>query len=131
MSTKKEQKKKELKKPKKSKHIVLKIFLILLLILGLSAGFLIYKINKNGGGMSGLLTTVLGQEDVKLEDVDPIHILVLGTSQDMSDTIMVCSYNPKTQEASMLSIPRDTYTGKNKNNAQAYEKINSRYIAGG
>ena len=78
-----------------------------------------------------MLTTVLGQEDVPIEEVEPINILLLGTSQDMSDTIMVCSYNPKTQQASMLSIPRDTYTGKNKNNAQAYEKINSRYIAQG
>lgn len=133
MSKNKEQKKKEksTKKKKKSKHIVLKIFLILLIIIIASIGYLAYKTKKNGGGMTGLLTTVMGQEDVPIEEVDPINILVLGTSQDMSDTIMVCSYNPKTQEASMLSIPRDTYTGKNKNNAQAYEKINSRYIAQG
>lgn len=133
MSKNKEQKKKEksTKKKKKSKHIILKIFLIILIIIIASIGYLAYKTKKNGGGMTGLLTTVMGQEDVPIEEVDPINILVLGTSQDMSDTIMVCSYNPKTQEASMLSIPRDTYTGKNKNNAQAYEKINSRYIAQG
>lgn len=133
MSKKSEQKKKEkkAKKKKKNKHIILKIFLIILIIIIASIGYLAYKTKKNGGGMTGLLTTVMGQEDVPIEEVDPINILVLGTSQNMSDTIMVCSYNPKTQEASMLSIPRDTYTGKNKNNAQAYEKINSRYIAQG
>lgn len=133
MSKNKEQKKKEknTKKKKKSKHIILKIFLIILILIIASIGYLAYKTKKNGGGMTGLLTTVMGQEDVPIEEVDPINILVLGTSQNMSDTIMVCSYNPKTQEASMLSIPRDTYTGKNKNNAQAYEKINSRYIAQG
>lgn len=133
MSKKREQKKKEkkAKKKKKNKHIILKIFLIILIIIIASIGYLAYKTKKNGGGMTGLLTTVMGQEDVPIEEVDPINILVLGTSQNMSDTIMVCSYNPKTQEASMLSIPRDTYTGKNKNNAQAYEKINSRYIAQG
>lgn len=133
MSKNKEQKKREksTKKKKKSKHIILKIFLIILIIIIASIGYLAYKTKKNGGGMTGLLTTVMGQEDVPIEEVDPINILVLGTSQNMSDTIMVCSYNPKTQEASMLSIPRDTYTGKNKNNAQAYEKINSRYIAQG
>lgn len=130
MSKNKEQKKKSIKN-KKSKHIILKILLILLIILIIFIGYILYKTNKNGGGMTGLLTTVLGQENVSLEEVDPINILVLGTSQDMSDTIMVCSYNPKTQKASMLSIPRDTYTGNNKNNAQAYEKINSRYISQG
>lgn len=131
--SKKAQKKKDTKtkKKKKSRHIILKIFLIFLIIIIASIAYLVYKTNQNGGGISGLLTTVLGQENIPVEEVDPINILVLGTSQDMSDTIMVCSYNPKTQEASMLSIPRDTYTGKNKNNAQAYEKINSRYIAQG
>lgn len=132
MGKNKDQKKKETKKKKKkSKHIILKIFITLLILIISSIVYLTYKTNKNGGGMTGLLTTVMGQEDISIEEVDPINILVLGTSQDMSDTIIVCSYNPKTQEASMLSIPRDTYTGKNKANAQAYEKINSRYIAQG
>ena len=40
---------------------------------------------------------------------------------------MVCSYNPKTQRASMLSIPRDTFIGKNKSKATGYDKINSVY----
>lgn len=45
----------------------------------------------------------------------------------LTDTIMVCSYNPKTQRASMLSIPRDTFIGKNKNKATGYDKINAVY----
>lgn len=44
---------------------------------------------------------------------------------------MVCSYNPKTQRASMLSIPRDTFIGKNKNRADGYDKINSVYSRDG
>ena len=40
---------------------------------------------------------------------------------------MVCSYNPKTQRASMLSIPRDTFIGKSKSKATGYDKINSVY----
>lgn len=40
---------------------------------------------------------------------------------------MVCSYNPRTQKVSMLSIPRDTYTGTNKSTATAYQKINTLY----
>lgn len=54
-----------------------------------------------------------------------------GVSEDLdsrlTDTIMVCSYNPKTQRASMLSIPRDTFIGKNKSKATGYDKINSVY----
>ena len=40
---------------------------------------------------------------------------------------MVCSYNPKTQKASMLSIPRDTFIGKSKAKANSYDKINAVY----
>ena len=40
---------------------------------------------------------------------------------------MVCSYDPKNQTAAMLSIPRDTFTGNNKDKATAMQKINSLY----
>lgn len=54
-----------------------------------------------------------------------------GISEDLdsklTDTIMVCSYNPKTQRASMLSIPRDTFIGKNKQKANGFDKLNSVY----
>lgn len=54
-----------------------------------------------------------------------------GVSEDLesrlTDTIMVCSYNPKTQKASMLSIPRDTFIGKSKAKANSYDKINAVY----
>lgn len=40
---------------------------------------------------------------------------------------MVASYNPNTQKATLLSIPRDTYTGKNAKKATSYEKINALY----
>jgi len=58
-----------------------------------------------------------------------------GVSEDLgiklTDTIMVCSYNPKTQRASMLSIPRDTFVGKNKARASGYDKINAVYSEDG
>ena len=61
--------------------------------------------------------------------------LFYGISEDikakLTDTIMVCSYNPKTQRASMLSIPRDTFIGKNKKRAGGYDKINAVYSAKG
>ena len=44
---------------------------------------------------------------------------------------MVCSYNPKAQRASMLSIPRDTFIGKNKAKASGKDKINTIYTRKG
>ena len=40
---------------------------------------------------------------------------------------MVASYDPNTQKANLLSIPRDTYTGKNTKKAVASQKINALY----
>ena len=55
----------------------------------------------------------------------------MGVSEDitskLTDTIIVASYNPKTQKATLLSVPRDTYIGKNKNKANTYDKINALY----
>ena len=51
----------------------------------------------------------------------------MGQSQNLTDTILVCSYDPKTQEAAMLSIPRDTFVGRNKKLATASDKINALY----
>ncbi|MBP3596377.1 MAG: LCP family protein [Clostridia bacterium] len=62
---------------------------------------------------------------------DEITVLVLGVSTDittkLADTIMVCSYNPTNQKAFILSIPRDTFVGTNRNNAKGSDKINSIY----
>lgn len=88
--------------------------LCLLIIAGFS--FLGYKIYKNGGGLTGTLATLLGESTETLENLEPIQVLVMGESgvddYKLADSIMVVSYNPKTQEASIMSIPRDTYVGK-------------------
>ena len=59
-----------------------------------------------------------------------MYCLVTGQSQNLTDTIMLCSYDPKTQEASILSIPRDTFVGKNKKSATGFDKINALYQTG-
>ncbi len=121
-------KEKEKKRKKRSGKII--FILILLMVIGLGS-YLGYSIHKNGGGLQGLLATVLGQDAEKLENLDPINILLLGISEDLdsklTDTMMVCSYNPKTQRASMLSIPRDTFIGKNKQKANGFDKLNAVY----
>ena len=71
-------KRKKEKSKKKKKGIFGKIvlFLVLILLTGLGA-YLGYSITKNGGGLQGILATALGQDIEKLEDVDPINVLVL------------------------------------------------------
>lgn len=70
----KQKEKKEKKKKKKTGKVI--FFLILFLIIGLGA-YLGYSIHVNGGGIQGVLATMLGQNVEKLEDVDTINVLVL------------------------------------------------------
>ncbi len=116
------------KKNKNKKKPIKKILLILLLVLLIAGGVFAYKVYQNGGGTSGMLATVLNSK----KDVGEIKALLLGISTDqegveLTDTIIVASYNPNTQKATLLSIPRDTYTGKSTAKATAYEKINALY----
>lgn len=125
----KEKKVKENKKGKnKKKHIFLKIVLILLLIILILAGIFIYKWQKNGGGWKGAVKATLGYDETKKPD--KIYCLLLGQSQNLTDTIMLASYDPGAQEAALLSIPRDTFIGDSKANATAWDKINAVYQTG-
>ncbi len=119
---------KKKKKMKRWKKVLLIIFLILLI----AGGVFAYRVYKNGGGMSGLLATMVGHDENTKKNLPELKVLLLGISTDqegveLTDTIMVASYNPKTQKASLLSIPRDTYTGNYPSKATAYEKINALY----
>lgn len=116
---------------RKIRSFFFKMFLLLILIL-IVLGILFYnKTVQNGGGIRGALITVLGLSVENVDDLEPINVLLLGMSEDISakltDTIIVCSYNPKNQSASMISIPRDTFIGKDKNQAKGNDKINTLY----
>lgn len=117
------------KKTKKFKILKTLLILIVLLIL-LCMGYLIYGTLKNGGGTQGLVATAMGQTKEEIENLEPFSALLLGSSQNMTDTIMIFKYNPKTQQAYLISVPRDTYTGYNKVNATASDKINCLYLKG-
>lgn len=65
------------KTKKKKKHIGKIVITIILLIMIALGAFLGYSIHINGGGLQGLLATLLGQNAEKLEDLDPINVLVL------------------------------------------------------
>ena len=97
------QEKKQVKKKKKFR--VLKIFLAIILILLLAfGGFVLYSGYKNGWGLSNMIATVVGHDQNTLKNLDEFRVLLLGVSTDTSavltDTIMVASYNPRTQKAS-------------------------------
>ena len=119
------------KNKRKKKKIWKKVLLVILLILILLIGLFAYKTYKNGGGLSGMLATVVGHDENTKKDLKEIKVLILGVSTDLdselTDTIMVASYNPNTQKANLLSIPRDTFTGKYKSKATASQKINCLY----
>lgn len=119
--------KKVRKKSKKKSHFLRKFLLLLLIIILIIAGYFTFGTIKNGGGIKGFLSTVLGESKEELENLDPISFLILGSSQNLTDTIMVAKYNPQTQKAYLVSIPRDTFVGNSKNSATASDKINSLY----
>ena len=124
--------KREKENKKKKKKVWKKVLLVIILMLLIAGGLFAYRTHINGGGMSGMLATVVGHDQNTKKNLGEFKCLILGISTDqkdveLTDTIMVASYNPNTQKATLLSIPRDTYTGKNPSRATAYEKINALY----
>ena len=132
MTQKHENKREKKVKKKKKKSKVLKriliglIILLLVLVIGIT-----YKVQKNGGGLQGLLSTLVGHNEETLKNLEPIQVLLMGVSTDngvkLTDTIIVGTYDPKTQKASLLSIPRDTFVGKNPKTGTGMDKINALY----
>lgn len=131
MKNKQIDKNKNKKNKRKKKHIGRKIILLIILVLIIATGWFVYKTQKNGGGLSGMLATAIGHDENTKKDLNEIKVLLMGVSTDLdselTDTIMIASYNPNTQKANLLSIPRDTFTGKNEKRAVASQKINAIY----
>ena len=121
---------------KKKKHPILrgilKFFLIVILLIVLFVGgFIGYSTYKYGWGWTGLIKTAVGSTVEKPEELEEFRTLILGVSKDISvdltDTIIIASYNPATQKATLLSIPRDTFVGESRARADSYDKINAIY----
>ena len=131
MTQRKKTNKKVMRKKKKKKHLLGRLFLTLILIVIVLAGIIGFKTFRNGGGKKGLAATLLGVDLSNKSTLSQINILVAGVSTDIStqftDTLMLCQYNPSTQKASILSIPRDTFVGSSPNSAKAADKINAIY----
>lgn len=117
----------KVRKKKKKKHIGRKIFLLILILCIFLGIRFAKKVNDLDGNW---LAALLGHNKETLKNLDTLDILIMGESTGMSDTIIACSYNPKTQKASMLSIPRDTYVTNGNYKYSVYNKINSLYSGG-
>lgn len=123
-----ETKESEVKKGKKKKlHIGRIIFLIIIVVCVIVGIIFAKRLSDLKGNWMALL---LGHNKETVENLETLRILVMGESTGMSDTIIACSYNPKTQNVSMLSIPRDTYVTNGNYKYSAYNKINSLYSGG-
>ena len=117
------------KKNKKKMNKVLKIILIILITLLLIAVGIFGKyLYKSGGNIAEAVKSMVKDA---VGDQDPIFVLILGVSDDISaeltDTIMLAGYNPDTNQAFLLSIPRDTFIGNNEAAEGGFDKINALY----
>jgi len=118
---------KEDKVKKKKRGIGLKIFLFILILIAIGGAIFAKKVyDLNGNWVAALM----GQNKNTLQNLDRLTFLVLGESGGNTDTMMVWTYDPKTQDASVLSVPRDTFVGSNPSKARASDKINEAYKSG-
>lgn len=134
----KEKKGKKNKREKKKKSWFRKLLkvigillLILLIVAGITLGYIWYHVEKNGGGVQGLVSTFTGVNMEESKNMPPIYTLIVGTNEDNTDTILIAGYSPRTQEVSLLSVPRDTFIGKNIKKGLAKDKINAIYRLSG
>ena len=114
-------------KKKKKLHIGRTILLIIIIACVIVGIIFAKKLSDLEGNWMAVL---LGHDKETIENLETLRILIRGESTGMSDTIIVCSYNPRTQNVSMLSIPRDTYVTNGNYKYSAYNKINSLYSGG-
>ena len=115
---------------KKKIGIIIGIILAVIIVLvGISFGKYVYQAEGNvkeavKNLASDVAINIVGNDE-------PIFVLVLGISEDitskLTDTIMVGGYNPETQKAFLVSIPRDTFVGTNEATASGWDKINALY----
>ncbi len=117
-------------KNKRKKGVGKKIALIVILVLLVIGLVMGYRVHKNGGGLKGFLATAVGHDSNTVKNLPKIYCLLLGQSETLTDTIMIAEYDPQEQQASILSIPRDTFIGSSRANATPYDKINCVHQSG-
>lgn len=135
------EKRKKPRKKSKGKKILL-IILCLLLAVFAVFGFFIWRVYSDVTNTTSRIYREVETEQVRETPVDidtkePFSVLLLGvdtgdlgrTEQGRSDTMMVLTINPNSNETKLVSIPRDTYTEIVGHGTT--DKINHAYAFGG
>lgn len=135
------EKRKKPRKKSKGKKIIL-IILCLLLAVFAVFGFFIWRVYSDVTNTTSRIYREVETEQVRETPVDidtkePFSVLLLGvdtgdlgrTEQGRSDTMMVLTINPNSNETKLVSIPRDTYTEIVGHGTT--DKINHAYAFGG
>lgn len=109
----------KVKKPRWAIRVILIVLALLILAGGAMAARAIISLNqvvqKNGGVSADGLKGELELSKLKGEGEGRVNILLLGTGdaghagEGLTDTIIVASIDPKTNDVVMLGIPRDLY----------------------
>jgi LCP family protein required for cell wall assembly len=114
------------------KRIILGTLIIGILIGGYVGGTFLYNTHKLFGGS---IFDVLSSATLKGQSSGRVNILLAGNSADdpghdgadLTDSILLLSINTKTNQAFLLSIPRDLYVAIP---GADHEKINDAYVVG-
>ncbi len=61
------------------------------------------------------------------KDKKRVNVLLLGLNDNLTDTIMVASFDTKAKHVDVISIPRDTYYHREGHNGAGEDKINAAY----
>ena len=92
------------------------IGIILLFFIIVIDWMFITELKNANGNPSKAVVGVMKNVANNVINEEPIYILLLGQNKDLgqslTDTIMCLGYNPKSQEAFLVSIPRDTFIRK-------------------
>lgn len=109
-------------KKKRNKYKKLSMLFLSFSIIGIAIWTLLFTANNliSKDTLSAISNSISGKEPLKQE----ISFLIVGTNDNLTDSIIYCKYNTESNKLYMMSIPRDTYT---ENPECIGHKINSIY----
>ncbi|SFC29304.1 transcriptional attenuator, LytR family [Alkalibacterium subtropicum] len=125
---------KQEQKVKRLKRIALGLGLLIILILGMLAGYYANEVREFLSDVNEETPEELrdtSEQDKSLRELHPISFLILGLDAEgagasrRSDSIMVATVNPEKESTKIISIPRDTLITLPNSNTQ--EKFNAVY----
>lgn len=98
------------------------IIILVLIVAAGTYGYVYYFLNSLSvaGGAEGFPTP--GKR---------VNVLIIGVANGLSDSLQLASFNPKTKDVQIYSIPRDTYYLRKGHPGTANRKINASYGSGG